>query len=116
MRPDQGPVHSQTQENQDLQSDKMEPVTIIILVALAAAGGAGIYGIIESTTRSGGLDLSNSTIGSLEYDARSKNAIIDFDFDFRQSGMVMEIGIISMVSVISFLCFCYMCCKHDTRM
>ena len=89
---------------------------MLILVVVAAAGGAGIYGIIEATKGSGGLDLSNATVGNLEYDARSKNAIIDLDFDFRNLGMVMEIGIIALVSVLSFLCFCYACCRRDARM
>ena len=94
----------------------MEPVTIIILIAMAAAGGAGIYGFVESVTRSDGPNLSNSTISSLEYDARSKNAIIDFDFDFRQSGIIMEIGIVSIIGVLGFLCCCFQCCKRDARM
>ena len=94
----------------------MAVVTAIVLIALAAAGGARIYGIVESVTRKDGPSLSNSTIGSLEYDARSKNAIIDIDFDFRKSGVIMEIGIVSIIGVLGFLCCCFQCCKRDARM
>ena len=94
----------------------MAVVTIIAIIALATAGGAGIYGIVESVSRKGGPDLSNSTIGNLEYDARSKNAIIDIDVDLRKSGLVTEMAIVCIIGVLGSLCCLYQCCRRETRM
>ena len=78
--------------------------------------GAGIYGIVEGFSGNKGPDLSNSTIGNLEYDARSKNAIIDIDVDLRKSGLVTEMAIVCVIAILGSLCCLYQCCKREARM
>ena len=94
----------------------MAVVTIIACLVIAGLGGAGIYGIVESVSGNKGPDLSNSTIGNLEYDARSKNAIIDIDVDLRKSGLVTEIAIVCIIGVLGSLCCLYQCCRREARM
>ena len=63
----------------------MAIVTIVTVLVIAGLGGAGIYAIVEGTGGSKGPDISNSTIGNMEYDARSKQAIIGIDVDLRKN-------------------------------
>ena len=72
----------------------MAIVTIVTVIVIAGIGGAGIYAIVEGTGGSKGPDISNSTIGSMEYDARSKQSVIGIDVDLRQSGFVIEMVLV----------------------
>ena len=95
---------------------KMAVVTIITCLVIAGLGGAGIYAIIEGTGGSKGPDISNSTIGNMEYDARSKQAIIGIDVDLRKSGFVTEMIIVCAIAVLGSLCCIYQCCRREARM
>ena len=94
----------------------MAVVTIITCLVIAGLGGAGIYGIVEGFGGKKGPDLSNSTIGNMEYDARSKNAIIGIDVDLRKSGLVTEMAIVCVIAILGSLCCLYQCCRREARM
>ena len=94
----------------------MAVVTIITCLVIAGLGGVGIYGIVEGFSGNKGPDLSNSTIGNMEYDARSKNAIIGIDVDLRKSGLVTEMAIVCVIAILGSLCCLYQCCRREARM
>ena len=94
-----------------------DPISLSVIIVLAAVAGGGItYGVVKATIGCSATPLDNSNIGTLNWDGRQKNAIIDVDMDFRGSGMLLEIGIISIICVLSFFCFCWCCCRREAWM
>ena len=94
----------------------MAIVTIVTVLVIAGLGSAGIYAIVEGTGGSKGPDISNSTIGSMEYDARSKQSVIGIDVDLRQSGFVTEMVLVCAIAVLGSCCCIYQCCRREARM
>ena len=94
----------------------MAIVTIVTVIVIAGIGGAGIYAIVEGTGGSKGPDISNSTIGSMEYDARTKQSVIGIDVDLRQSGFVTEMVLVCAIAVLGSCCCIYQCCRREARM
>ena len=94
----------------------MAIVTIVTVLVIAGLGSAGIYAIVEGTGGGKGPDISNSTIGSMEYDARSKQSVIGIDVDLRQSGFVTEMVLVCAIAVLGSCCCIYQCCRREARM
>merc|ERR1712080_236594 len=88
---------------------------IISILALAGVGGLGLYEIIKAVTGGGhdGPDLTNATVGTLEYDSRSKNAIIGVNIDMRKSGVMTEVMIVAIIGILATICCLYQCCSRE---
>ena len=79
-------------------------------IALLAAGGAGLYGILKWFN--GGEDfpkLDHTNFGFGEWRKDSRNSLVDVNFDFNGPGAIFEVGLFAIVGLMVILCCCCGC-------
>ena len=72
--------------------------------------GGGAYAILKAFN--GGEDfpsIDGSNIGFAQWEHKSRSSLLGVNFDFNGDDAIFEIGIVAIVCVLIFFCFCCGC-------